>query len=81
MTRFKQHKGAVSYAHPFVDLIWHEINAQKLSHTDIGKTAGVSQRTLRRWRDGDTDPSLESLECVLNALGFELIVRPMEVKR
>jgi transcriptional regulator with XRE-family HTH domain len=76
VTRFKQHKAAVHYAHPFVDLIWSEINSRKLSHTDIAKASGVDARTLRRWRDGETMPAVDLLENVLDTLGFDLIVRP-----
>lgn len=76
MTRYQHQKCAVDFAHPFVDLIWFEINKRKLSHTDIAKAAGVDARSMRRWRDGDALPSLEALECVLSVLGFELIVRP-----
>jgi transcriptional regulator with XRE-family HTH domain len=80
MTRFKQHKPAVDYAHPFIEFIWDEINNRKLSHEDIAKAAGVNARTLRRWRDGETVPDVDALDRVLDTLGFELVIRQTFVK-
>lgn len=75
MTRYKRQKAAVDFAHPFAEFVWNEINARKLSHTDVAKAAKVSPRTLRRWRDGELTPTLDALENVLDMLGFELVVR------
>jgi hypothetical protein len=80
MTRFKTHKPAVDYAHPFIEFLWNEINTRKLSHTDVADAAAVDPRSLRRWRDGKSSPSIPALESVLNALGYELVVRRMFVK-
>lgn len=76
MTKYQYQKGAVDYAHPFVELVWAEINQRKLSHTDVAKQAKVDPRSLRRWRDGDAVPSLDALERILDVLGFEIVVRP-----
>ena len=81
MTRYQPQKCAVDYAHPFVDLIWFEINKSKLSQADVAKAAGVDARTMRRWRDGLAVPSLDALERVLSVLGFELIVRPQSFNK
>ena len=75
MTTYKRQKSAVDFAHPFAVFVWDEINARKLSHTDVAVAAGVSSRTLRRWRDGELTPTLDALENVLDYLGYELVVR------
>jgi hypothetical protein len=41
MTRFKTHKPAVDFAHPFIEFIWNEIITRKLSHAEIAKKAGA----------------------------------------
>ena len=81
MTKYQHQKGAVDYAHPFVDFIWSEIKHRRLSHTDVAKEAKVDPRSMRRWRDGDAVPSLDALERILDVLGFELVVRPHGEKR
>ena len=43
---------------------------------DIAYAAGCSERTLAYWIDGKRVPrDLETVENVLNALGYELVIR------
>lgn len=64
--------------HPMVHWMWEEINNQAVSQQDIAQRADVSPSAMRRWRTGEREPSYQGLEAVVNALGYDLVLRKRE---
>ncbi len=50
--------------------------ARQLSQRELGRRAGVPQSTVGRIETGAIDPRVETLERLLDALGFDLTVEP-----
>lgn len=80
MHRFKRQKLPTRPVHPTVQWVWEEINNRALSQHDVAAQAGVSSSAMRRWRAGEREPSYQGLEAVVNALGYELVLRKRERK-
>src|SRR5688572_11232400 len=59
--------------HPFVRLIWDEMNLQCVSQEDVAIRAGVNPGTIRKWRNGTRSPRLLELEAVMNVLGMRIV--------
>jgi DNA-binding phage protein len=64
--------------HPFIHWMWNTMNDQARSQQDVADQAKVSASAMRRWRTGDREPSLQGIEAVINALGYELVIRRRE---
>ena len=64
--------------HPFVHWMWNTMNDQAKSQQAVAEQAKVSASAMRRWRIGDREPSLQGIEAVINALGYELVIRRRE---
>lgn len=58
--------------HHMVHTIDAIMQGQGLTLDALAKKSGVSTRTLRRWRVGETIPSIVDVDAVLNALGYKL---------
>jgi len=58
--------------HTLVHLISELAEDQGLTLGALAKMSGVSERSIRRWRMGDTVPSIVDLERVFKALGYKL---------
>jgi transcriptional regulator with XRE-family HTH domain len=54
------------------------MNDQAKSQQAVAEQAKVSASAMRRWRIGDREPSLQGIEAVINALGYELVIRRRE---
>lgn len=52
--------------------------AQGLSEKIICKKAGISHSLLYKWMNKTHSPNVFSLNCVLQAMGYELKIVPME---
>jgi len=48
------------------------MEGQQLTLEALATRSGISTRTLRRWRSGDTVPSIVDMDTVLSALGYYL---------
>jgi len=64
--------------HPFVQWMWVTINDQGKSQQDVADASGVSASAMRRWRTGEREPSLQAIEAVVNALGYDIVLRRRE---
>ncbi len=62
--------------HTLVHLMSELTEAQGLTLGALTKMSGISARTIRRWRSGDTVPSIVDLERVFKALGYTLAIVP-----
>ena len=62
--------------HTLVHLMSELTEAQGLTLGALTKMSGISERTIRRWRSGDTVPSIVDLERVFKALGYTLAIVP-----
>lgn len=60
--------------HTLVQLFAELAEAQGISLGTLAKAAGVGERTLYRWRMGDTVPSIDDLERVFKVLGHKLAI-------
>lgn len=81
MRNFQRPKAPHPAAHPLVHRIWAEIADQLTSQEDVAERAGVSSSAMRKWRKGERAPNLLDIEAVLNALGLEIVVRPIPESR
>jgi transcriptional regulator with XRE-family HTH domain len=61
-------------AHPVVQRLYVEMNAQQCTAADVSERSGVNKNTLKDWRTR-TAPTIDNLEACLNVLGLELAVR------
>lgn len=64
------------FIHPFVRWIWTEMNYQRASQEDIAARSGVSSSAMRKWHQGINSPKLMDIEAVVNALGYDLAIKP-----
>ena len=60
--------------HTLVHLISELAEDQGLTLGALAKMSGISERSIRRWRMGDTVPSIVDLERVFKALGHRLAI-------
>lgn len=66
--------------HTLVHLMSELTEAQGLTLGALARMSGVNERTIRRWRMGDTVPSIVDLERVFKALGYTLAITPEETQ-
>ena len=62
--------------HPAVRFIFSEMNRQRASLGQVERRSGVTGEAIRKWRR-QRSPNLVLVEAVLNALGYELVIRKM----
>ena len=67
-------------AHTLVHLMSELAEAQGLTLGALARKSAVSERTICRWRSGDTVPSIVDLERVFKALGYTLAIIPEETQ-
>lgn len=56
-----------------IRLVFQILNEEKATITEVSKRAGLSQRTISRWRRNT--PNITDWEAFLNAMGYEVVVR------
>lgn len=78
---FRRHTTAPATAHRFVQFLWAEINAQRVSQEDVAERSGWSSSAMRKWKCGDRPITLQALEDTLAVLGFELVIREIGDER
>lgn len=61
-------RSALKAVHGLFDLI----DTSGMGYREISKKAGVNLVTLSQWRHGTRAPNLQSLENVLEVLGYEI---------
>lgn len=60
---------------PHVKLVFSEMARLQVTYDEVEATSGVRRPTIKQWRKKNR-PSLESLECVLSALGWGYVPVP-----
>ena len=61
--------------HPFIRFIWRKMNEELWSQEDLAKRAGVTSSAMRKWRRGERNPRISELQAVINAMGYDLVIR------
>lgn len=61
--------------HPFIRFIFRKINEDLWNQEDLAKKSGVSSSAMRKWRNGARNPRIGELEAVINALGYNLVIK------
>jgi hypothetical protein len=64
---------------PHVRLVFAELARQHRTYDELEAASGVRRPTVKQWRRKNA-PSLDSLEAVLNALGWHFIAVPAHVE-
>lgn len=64
---------------PHVKLVFAELARQQRTYDELEAASGVRRPTVKQWRRKNA-PSLESLEAVLNSLGFHFVAVPAHVE-
>jgi len=64
---------------PHVKLVFAELARQQRTYDELEAASGVRRATVKQWRRKNP-PSLDSLEAVLNALGWQFIAVPAHVE-
>lgn len=64
--------------HPIIDLIRSELEERKITRAEFADMCGYSLSNMHNWLTGVTMPKLSVAEDMLNALGYDLIVRKKE---
>jgi hypothetical protein len=67
------------HVNPHVKLVFGELSRQRRTYDELEAASGVRRPTVKQWR-GKNKASLESLEAVLNALGWHFIAVPAHVE-
>lgn len=70
--KFKE-KTIPDKAHPFVQRVFQEMNAKRMSYAELSRKSGVKLRVLERWRTGVV-PQLQTLTLVMKVLDLNLHV-------
>lgn len=68
-------KPPMSGVHPFVRFI---SDKNQTTYQELARRAGVHYNTIQRWRHKGNSPSLGDIEAVLNAMGYELVIKEAE---
>jgi hypothetical protein len=74
MPRFRTLKQVDVEVHPLVSFIMIKMEEQRIPYAEMCTKAKLGERTLRRWRMGQTTPAIDDIERALNALGYSLDV-------
>jgi transcriptional regulator with XRE-family HTH domain len=61
-------------AHFTIHALAEQLELNNMTWTQLAHEARLDERTLRRWRSGDTSPSLRDIERALAAVGYELVL-------
>jgi transcriptional regulator with XRE-family HTH domain len=61
--------------HPFVRWIWKRMNIDEWEQELLAKRAGVTSSAMRKWRRGERNPRISELQAVINAMGYDLVIR------
>ncbi|QGM46135.1 helix-turn-helix domain-containing protein [Methylocystis heyeri] len=61
--------------HPFIRFALGEARKKSKTVVSVAKMAGIDASLISHWKRGSCSPTLANIEAVLNALGYELILR------
>lgn len=60
---------------PVVKFIFEEMNRQRRVQREVARKAGHTAHVMRRWRIGECSPNIQLARAVLEALGYELVIK------
>lgn len=63
---------------PSVRKLITEINRRRMPWSEFYALSGVPMNTVLGWRSGRREPKIKQLRRAFNALGFDLVVTPLE---
>lgn len=63
--------------HPLTKYLRDEMRKNSYSWTEVSKATSISSGTIQDIFAGKHSPSFENVERVANALGFHLVLKPM----
>ena len=66
--------GVHQHAHFTIHALAEQLEMNNMTWTQLAQEARLDERTLRRWRSGDTGPSLRDIERALAVVGYELVL-------
>lgn len=64
-------------SHVVAEMFRH-MDANRISMTDTAVRVGISNQHMGKMRNGGVTPSIFMVECLANALGFDLVLKPRE---
>lgn len=64
----------------FSEWLRYELDNRHLSITRLSQLSGVHPNTIRNYLAGRCEPTMFSAECLINALGYDLVVIPRDSK-
>ena len=64
--------------HPIITVIRNDLKEKKISRATFADMCGYSVSNVHNWLTGVCTPKLTVTEDMLNALGYDLIVRKKE---
>lgn len=62
----------ISAASEIVSALFHELQSQAISESDLSARLGVHLNSVSNWRLGRSTPSVIDMAIMANELGFEL---------
>ena len=75
-TRWRGHLKVPQHAHPFVRLLFRQLNSQHCTMIECAEKAGLWPQTIGGWRDR-RNPTLPNIEAALNVMGTKLVAMPI----
>lgn len=63
---------------PLVRELFDHIDAAQLSYPEASRRIGVAENTIAQWRNGSCAPRIFHFECAANAVGYRVVLVPME---
>lgn len=64
--------------HPIIEIIRNGLKEKKISRSEFAEMCGYSLSNIHNWLTGVCAPKLTVAEDMLNALGYDLIVKKKE---
>lgn len=64
--------GASPDVHDFVHALAESVEIHGVTWSWLAREARIDERTLRRWRSGETEPSLRDIERALRVFDFDI---------
>lgn len=63
---------------PVLVALFRHMDEARVPITTTAEKIGTSKQQLHRMRTGAASPSIFMVECLANALGFDLVLKPRE---
>ena len=74
----KQMCSNVQKIYNFSEWLRSELDRQHLTATKLSQISGVHKNTIRNYLVDRCEPTLFNIQCVVNALGYDVVVIPRD---